>query len=259
MMQGSPLLAGRALVLALSMLAATAATAATADDITMLCSGAMKTPVTALIARRDPGLPHIAATFATAGAIRARVAGGARPDVVVVPAAEAYAFMKAGLIDIATRRGLAETPVGVAVRAGAPVPDIATPAAFKAMLLAARKIVIVDPDKGTSGRLLIGLFKDLGIDDAVRDKLVKIDGGSVIDALAQGKGDVGLQQLAELQAAGGVRVVGPIPAGLLQPTRYDVAVMVGGKHRKEAADWVGQLHSSDAASLYEKAGFKRAY
>ena len=240
------------------VVASFAASSAAAADLTLLCAGAMKAPITALLAKRDPHLPHVVATYATSGAIRDRIAKGERPDLVITTSDQVFALMKQKLVDVATRRPLGETEVGVAVKAGAPIPNIATAEALKATLLAARKVVIVDPAKGTSGALVESLFKELHIDDAMRDKTMKVDGGYVVEAVAEGKADLGLHQISEILPVAGVRLVGPLPGDLQRLTRYDLAAMTSTTHRAEAVALVGELTTPAARAVIEKSGFKPA-
>ena len=164
--------------------------------------------------------------------------------------------MKERIVDVSSRRELGRTEVGVAVRAGAPVPDIGTPDALRATLLAARKVVIVDPAKGTSGRLVEEVFKLLGIADAMRDRTIRVDGGYVVEAVARGEADLGLHQISEILPVAGVKLVGPLPGDLQRFTRYDIALVAGTPHRDEAAALVGELDSRSARAVIAKSGFE---
>ncbi|MEO8935952.1 MAG: substrate-binding domain-containing protein [Burkholderiaceae bacterium] len=232
-----------------------AVSSAGAADLTLLCAGALKAPISVLLAKREASLPHVAVTFATAGAIREKIANGDRPDVVIAPSEDVYSLMKQKLIDVSTRRPLGGTEVGVAVKAGAPLPNIATPDALKATLLAARRVVIVDPAKGTSGRLVESLFKEMHIDEQMRGKTLKVDGGYVVEAVARGEADLGLQQISEILPVAGVKLVGPLPGDLQRLTRYDMAMMTTTTHRADAHKLVDALSSRDAHAVIEKSGF----
>ena len=231
------------------------ASSAIAADLTLLCAGAMKAPVSALLAKRSPSLPHVVATYATAGAIREKLAAGEQPDVVIAPSEDVFQMMKRNVIDVKTRRALGVTEVGIAVKAGAKLPDISTPEALRATLLAARKVVIVDPAKGTSGRLVESLFKELKIDEAMQGKLLKVDGGYVVEAVARGEADLGLHQISEILPVAGVKLVGALPGDLQRLTRYDIAMMSKTTHRADAEKLVADLSSKDAHAVIEKSGF----
>ncbi len=237
---------------------AAAATPAIADDLTLLCAGAMKAPVSALLAARDPSLPHVDATYATAGAIRERLAAGERPDVLIAPSDVTFALMKEQRIDVSTRRPLGQTEVGIAVRDGAPAPAIDTPDALRATLLAARRIVIVDPAKGTSGRLMNAVFRELGVEDRVRDKLLLLDGGMVVEAVARGDADLGFQQVPEILPVAGVRLIGTLPGDLKRLTRYDIATVAGTPHRRDAEALEASFETPAARDAIAKSGFTPA-
>ena len=247
--------AKRAATIAALAAAAFLGSTALAADLTMLCAGAMHTPMDELLAHRDPSLPHVTVTYATAGAIRERIAKGERYDLLVAPADVTFDLLKQNLIDVSTRRALGTTEIGVAVKAGAPIPDIRTPAALRATLLAARKVVIVDPTKGTSGRLLEAMFREMQIQDQMRDKLIKVDGGNVTEAVARGEADLGFQQVSEILPVAGVRMIGTLPGELKRPTRYDIAMMRETAHRDEVLALLRELDAPAAHAVIRKSGF----
>lgn len=242
--------------LAIVALAACAARAPIDDaPVALLCAGAMKAPIATVLARSDGSSTRVVADYATAGVIRERVARGERPDVVVAPAELVDALAADGRVDPATRRPLGETEIGVAVRAGAPIPDIGTPDALRATLVGARRIVLVDPDNGTSGRLMLGVLDALGVRDAVRGKLLMVAGGNVVEAVARGEADVGFQQISEILPVAGVRLVGPLPAPLRRATRYDAVVTTGAAHPAQAAAWIRGLDRDDVRATIAASGF----
>ncbi len=246
----------RADVFALALSLVTAP--AFADDLTLLCAGAMKAPVSALLAARDPSLPHVAVTYATAGAIRERIASGERPDVLIAPSDVTFALMKEQLIDVASRHPLGQTEVGIAVRTGSPAPPIDTADALRDTLLAARKVVIVDPSKGTSGRLMNAIFRELGIEDRMRDKLLLLDGGMVVEAVARGDADLGFQQVPEILPVAGVRLIGVLPGDLKRLTRYDIAIVDGTSRRADAAALEASFGTPAAQKAIADSGFTPA-
>lgn len=242
-----------ALFVALSAFATAPVAAA---DLTLLSAGAMKAPVLQLLAQRDPTLPHVNVSFATAGAIRDLLAKGEKADVVILPSENIDALARQGAGVAGSRRTLGETEVGVAVRAGEKLPDIGTREALRATLLAARRVVIVDPAKGTSGRLVEGVFNELGIADAMRDKTVKVDGGYVVEAVARGDADLGLHQISEILPVKGVQIAGGLPGDLRRFTRYDIAILAASGEQQGATELVDYLTSGAARAVIEKSGFK---
>ena len=229
-----------------------------ADDLILLSAGALKAPVSQLLEQRSASLPHVNASYATAGAIRDRLAKGEKPDVLILPSDDVQSLVANRIADSASRRALGETEVGIAVRAGATVPDISTREALRATLLAAKKVVIVDPAKGTSGRLVEAMFNALGVADAMRDKTLKVDGGYVVEVVARGDADLGLHQISEILPVKNVKLVGPLPGDLRRVTRYDAVIRVDSGNQGAAEELIGYLTSDAARMVIEESGFKPA-
>ncbi len=244
----------RDLLVALAVLLASGL--ASADELKVLCAGAMKVPVSQLLARRGNAEPRVDVVYGTAGAIREKLEKGETPDLVIAPGDYIQSLVVADRVSAPSRRPLGETGIGVAVRLGAPLPDISTRESFRDTLLAAGKVVTVDPTKGTSGRLLQVMFAEMGIADAMRAKTVFLDGGFVVEAVAKGEADLGLQQITEILPVKGAQYVGPLPPELQKTTRYDAGILAGTKHAREAEALLMYLASDEARVVIEAAGFK---
>ena len=93
------------------------------------------------------------------------------------------------------------------------------------------------------------------IDEAMQGKLLKLEGGNVVEAVARGDADLGLQQISEILPVAGVKLVGPLPGDLQRLTRYDLAMMAKTTHRADALKLVDDLSSKDAHAVIEKSGF----
>src|SRR6266581_3999617 len=114
------------------------------------------------------------------------------------------------LIVVDSKADVARTGIGVAVKEGAPKPDISTPDAFKQAILAAKSIVYLDPASGaTSGIYFASVLQRLGIADAVKDKTVLWPGGFAAEAVAKGQADLCVHQISEILPVKGVTLVGP--------------------------------------------------
>jgi molybdate transport system substrate-binding protein len=245
----------RAVTAAIGVAFLLATSGAFADDLKVLCAGAMKTAIDAVLAKRRPSSPKVVVTNATAGAIRERMDNGEQYDVVIAPADGIEYLVQKQAVDAATRHSLGETEIGVAVKEGAPRPDVSTPDKLKAAILAAKKIVIVDPTKGTSGRLLEAMFADMGVADRIAPKLLKIDGGRVTEAVARGEADLGFQQVSEILPVKGVTLIGTLPGNLRKVTRYDVAATTAGSPKKDVQALVAELTSAEAYAEIKHSGF----
>lgn len=199
---------------------------AQAAEIKVLSAGAVKGIVTELAETFRQETGHtIVLTSGTAGEIRQKVTAGDPADVIFVTDTVLEQLAAARLIVADTRVDIARTGVGVAVRTGAPLPDISTPEAFKRTVLAAKSIVHTDPARGaTSGIHVAGVLQRLGIADAVKDKMVLWPGGYAAEALLTGQADLCIHQISEILPVKGVTLVGPLPRELQKITTYSAAL-----------------------------------
>ena len=218
----------RAIVGALVATLVVAGTAAAAE-VRVLSAGAMKTMVTELSEGFQKETGHtVVITADTGGGLRKRVEGGEKADVLIAPDAVMDTLTKSNHVVTDSRRDLARTAVGVAVREGAPKPDVSTVDAFKRAVLEAKSIVYLDPASGaTSGIHVANVLKQLGLADAIKDKVVLWKGGYAAEAVASGKADLCLHQISEILPVKGVTLVGPMPAEINKVTVYTSALLTG--------------------------------
>ena len=202
---------------------------AAAAEVRVLSAGAMKTMVTELSEGFQKETGHtVVITADTGGGLRKRVEGGEKADVLVAPDAVMDALAKSNHVVTDSRRDLARTAVGVAVREGAPKPDVSTVDAFKRAVLEAKSIVYLDPASGaTSGIHVAQVLQQLGLTDAVKDKVVLWKGGYAAEAVASGKADLCLHQISEILPVKGVTLVGPMPAEINKVTVYTSSLLTG--------------------------------
>jgi len=202
---------------------------AMAAEVRVLSAGAMKAMVTELSEGFHEETGHtVVITADTGGGLRKRVEGGEKADVLVAPDAVMDALAKSHHVVADSRRDLARTAVGVAVREGASKPDVSTVAAFKRAVLEAKSIVYLDPATGaTSGIHVANVLKQLGLADAIKDKVVLWKGGYAAEAVASGKADLCLHQISEMLPVKGVTLVGPMPAEINKVTVYASSVLTG--------------------------------
>src|SRR5262249_29646353 len=138
---------------------------------------------------------------------------GEQADVVIMSGAAIDALEQQGGALPGSRRDVCRIAVGVAVREGAPLPDISTPEAFRQTLLTARSITATDPAAGGSaGIYLVQLLERMGILDEFKQK-AKLwgTGRAVIETLAKGEAELGITFISELLLIDGLKVVGPLP------------------------------------------------
>lgn len=205
-----------------------------------------------------PGAKVLAAQFTARTGIAVTVEGGSRQkvldalatgDVVLLPAADFK-----GLAGVSPATPLVAVPVGAAVKAGMPVPDISTPQAFAAALIAARGVAYADPSAGTSaGRLIDAMLNDPAY-AKVRRVPVK---GLAVTGLASGQADIALQLLPELANDPSVRLAGPVPTGLA--VDFAAATTTASRNAEGARGFVAFMTSTDAAAAWTAQGLRPAH
>ena len=185
-----------------------------AAEIKVLTAGAFKPVVMATAGAFEAQSGHrLVVENDTAGALLKRISEGEAFDVAILTLAAVKELTEKGRIAPGSAANLARTSVGVAVKQGAPLPDIATVAAFKAALIAATKVAYIDPAAGgSSGIYFSRLLETMGIADAVRAKAVLVPGGLVAQRLVTGEADLAIHQISEILAVKGGGA-GRAPAG----------------------------------------------
>jgi len=176
---------------------------------------------------RNQGKGKVALRFATAPTIRAEVvAQGAIADLVILPPKAMNELAKLAKVDPASRVMLGQVGAGVAVRNGAPVPDISSVESLKRALFEADSIAY---NKASTGLYIETLFERLAIAAALAGKIARQDNGAaVMNHLLEHRGrDIGFGAVTEILVFvdKGVRLVGPLPAEIQNYTRYEAAVM----------------------------------
>ena len=227
------------------------------QEITLIAPGGIRDAIQRMIPDFERATGHtVKATFGSGGGTKQRVMSGEAFDVPVVqpPLKE---VLDSGNVVAATETPLATVAVGVAVRKGAARPDIATPAAVKNMLLAAKTISYPDGARGAAaGVSFDATLRQLGIFDAMRSKIVRAQGGSgAMALLARGEVDIGLTFLSEIQDPG-VEIVGPLPRAISTPTGLVGFVSTRATAPEAAKALLSYLASPEVAAVYESLGMR---
>jgi molybdate transport system substrate-binding protein len=224
-------------------------------EIKVLSTQATEQAYRELVPQFEQGSGHKVTTIFT-GTLDAnkRLAAGETYDLLIMSSASIDEHIKAGKVVPGSRTDLAKSGVAVAVRAGAPKPDISTTEALKKTLLAARSIGY---STGPSGNYVIGLFQRMGIADEIKPKLRQTPSGVFVASLiASGEAEVGFQQVSELIAAPGVDYVGPLPADIQQMTVFSSGIPVGAKEVDAAKALVKFITAPAAAAAFKKRGME---
>jgi molybdate transport system substrate-binding protein len=199
-------------------------------------------------------------SFDSAGQIVNRIEGGETVDLVIIPRPSIDRLTKAGHLLADSATDLATSRVGVAVRKGAPKPDISSPAAFKRAMLDARTIACPDPALGgSSGVHIANVFKQLGIAEALKPKLVLSSTPGQATAMpgymvATGKAEIALHQIQELMAVPGIEIVGPLPGDLQETFVFTAAIMVKAENSDAAKKLIEFLRKPEAKAVIKAKG-----
>lgn len=191
-------------------------------------------------------------------AIPTRLARGEEADVVIMDGVGIDLLDQRALSRPGSRMPLAESFIGMVVRAGEPKPDISTIEGLRKTLLAAKSIAYSD---STSGTYLSTIgFKKLGVADEVAGKSRKVRGppsGEVVAAVvARGEAEIGFQQVAELINVPGTDFVGTVPGDVQPPTLFEGALPKNCQQPEAAGALLRFLSSPEAASVITKAGLR---
>ena len=158
----------------------------------------------------------------TVNAIPVRLARGENIDVIILATPGLEPLMKEGKIRPGTRVELVRSLIGMAVKSGAPKPDISTLDAFKKTLLSAKSIAFSDSASGVY--LQDALFPKLGVWDQIKSKSKQIPADPVGGVVAAGQAEIGFQQISELRPVKGIDIVGPLPPGAQIETVFVAAI-----------------------------------
>ena len=150
---------------------------------------------------------------------------------------------------------MARVGIGVAVREGAPQPDISTPEAVKRTVLAAKSIAYMDPSKGgTSGIHFTKVLEDMGIAAVVKPKAVLVDTGFAAERVATGEAELVVHQISEILPVKGVTLVGPLPREIQKVTVYAAAVTTKSEVRDAAKSFIAYLTAPTARPKFAAVG-----
>ena len=146
----------------------------------------------------------------------------------------------------------------MAVKAGAPLPDIKTVDAFKRTLLSATSVAYIDPKSGgSSGIYFDGLLERLGIADAIRAKAKLKAGGYVAELVASGEAELAVHQISEIVPVKGAVLVGPLPAEIQNTTTYTAGVSAAAKDGAAAKALIDHLAGPAAAPVLQMKGMDK--
>jgi molybdate transport system substrate-binding protein len=202
--------------------------AASAAEVRVMISGGLSAAYNALVPEFERRTGNKVLTAygpsmgTTVNAIPVRLERGEPADVLIMVGYALGDLVKTGKVVADSRVDLVKSPIGVAVKAGAPHPDISSTDAVKRALLAAKSVAYSDSASGVY--VSTEMFQKLGIAGEMKDKAKKIPATPVGEIVAKGDAEIGLQQVSELKPVQGIDIVGPLPDELQKITVFSAGV-----------------------------------
>jgi molybdate transport system substrate-binding protein len=196
---------------------------------------------------------RIDADFAPTVGLLERLRKAEAADVVILTREGLDELIAEGTVSADSKVDLARSYVGIAVKAGAPCPDIATRAALCKALLAARSVAY--SRIGASGIYFARLIEQLGIASDVNARAV-ITAGFTAERLLTDEADLAVQQISELKQVPGVEIVGPIPHELQTPAVFSAGRMAAARQAGAADALLTFLSSPEAAPALRESGLE---
>ena len=225
--------------------------------INVLSSNAIKAAYTELVPQFERASGHkVTTTWAGTNDILKRMKANETYDLMIMARPTLDDLAKQGKVVAGSQVNLVASGIGVAVRAGAPKPDISSGEAVKRALLAARSIGY---SQGPSGVYLINLFERWGIADTIRSRIVQTPPGHPVgEAVARGEAEIGFQQVSELLPVAGIAYVGPLPPDIQEVTTFAGGIHTGATNVDAAKAWIKFIASPAAVAAIKTSGMEPA-
>ena len=233
-----------------------------AQTLNVLCAGAVQGLVKALQPRFERECDALLqCRFGAVGAMKEALLGGEPCDVMIVTDAMVAALQASGELNAAMPRApLGRVRTGIAVPSGTALPDVATPDALKAALLAARAVYFPDAQRSTAGIHFASVLQRLGIADALASKLRTYPNGATamreLAADAAAPGAIGCTQITEIRYTPGIALVGALPAAFELATAYTAALAARAAQPALAQRFIALLAGPETRALRAAGGFE---
>ena len=234
--------------------------AASAAEVHVMISGGLSAAYNALVPEFERATGNKVITAygpsmgTTVNAIPMRLERGEPADVLILVGYALGDLIKQGKVVADSRVDLVKSKIGVAVKSGAPKPDITSPDALKRALLAAKSVAYSDSASGVY--ISTEMFKKLGIVDEMKDKARKIPATPVAEIVAHGDAEIGFQQISELKPVAGIDIVGPLPDELQKVTVFSAGIASVSKEPDAGKALIKFLASPAARDTIIKSGLE---
>jgi molybdate transport system substrate-binding protein len=231
--------------------------AVNAADINVASTQATEEAYKELVAQFEKASGHKVTTFYSGTLnVQKKLADGEPYDVIIMAGPAIDDQIKLGRAVAGSRVDFAKSGTGLAVRKGAPKPDISSADALKKTLLTVKSIGY---STGPSGVYMLSVFERLGIAGQVKGKLRQTPSGVFVGSLiASGEAEVGFQQIGELKRFPGIDYVGPLPGELQRMTVFTAGVHTGAKQADAARALLKFITAPAAAPVFRKHGLEPA-
>ena len=231
-----------------------------AGEIKVMSAVAMRAAIDDLAPRFERETGHkVTISYATAGVLRDRILDGETLDLAILPRPAMDPVVKQGKIASDTVAVFARSAVSIAVRIGAPKPDISTVEAFKRAMLAAKSVSYADPARGGgSGIHFASVLQRLGIFEEMKPKTKLVQGDESVQLVAKGEAEIAAVNTPVILREPGVELVGPLPAELQNTVDFVffVGVGVNAKEPEAAKALIKYLLAPDAARVIKAKGLE---
>lgn len=228
-----------------------------AAEIKLIASAALKAAYLELLPQFEMATGHkVTVAWSSSLVIQKRIAAGEDADLVVLADILGNSLteelIKQGKLVASSRTIFAKSGVGVAVRYGAPKPDISSADAVKQSILAAKSIAY---SAGASGTYLVSMLQKLGIYDQVKSKVATVKPSEPVgEVVARGEAEIGFHQVSELIPVNGIQYLGPLPAELQNITVYSGGIHSGTKETAAVTALAKFLTAPPATPVLRKHG-----
>lgn len=232
--------------------------AASAAEVRVMISGGLTAAYNALVPEFERATGNKVLTAygpsmgTTTNAIPVRLERGEPADVLIIVGYALGDLVKQGKVIADSRVDLVKSPIGIAVKAGAPKPDISSADSIKHALLAAKSIAYSDSASGVY--VSTEMFAKLGIAEEMKDKARKIPATPVGEIVAHGDAEIGFQQISELKPVAGIDIVGPLPDDLQKITVFSAGIATVSREPDAGRALIKFLASPTARDTIVKSG-----
>jgi molybdate transport system substrate-binding protein len=246
---------------AIAVFAFVQASLASAAEIKVLATVGVKSVLEELVPKFEKATANkLNITWSTAALLAKRVQAGEQADALILIKGDVETLQKQGKIMPGTDVIFSKSIFAVAVKAGAPKPDISTPDALKKALLASKAVSYTNPAAGgASGVYTAKQIEKMGIAEQMEGKTKHPPAGGFSGSLlVDGQADIAINSKPELLSVPGVEVIGPLPGDMAFTVIYDAAVQSGAVQADAAKALVKYLMSPEAQAVFKAKGFDPA-